>query len=69
MKHPKFDTFVITAPVRSPAKARLLEQLGVQAPIASLDDHDKLVSFASSADVVFNIVSCIVLHSVVCGAS
>ena len=51
------DKFTITAPVRSPAKAKLLEQLGVQAPIASLDDHDKLVSLAASADVIFNVVS------------
>ena len=57
LKHPKVDTFAITAPVRSPAKAKLLEQLGVQAPIASLDDYDKLVSLASNADVVLNIVS------------
>lgn len=57
LKHPKVDTFTITAPVRSPAKAKLLEQLGVQAPIASLDDHDKLVSLAASADVIFNVVS------------
>ena len=40
----------------SPAKARLLEQLGVKAYIASLDDHDKLESLASSADAVFNIL-------------
>ncbi|EPS98845.1 NAD-binding protein [Fomitopsis schrenkii] len=57
LKHPKAETFAITAPVRSPAKAKLLEQLGVKAPIASLDDHDKLESLASSADVVFNIAS------------
>lgn len=56
LQHPKAKTFAITTPVRSPAKAKLLEQLGVKAPIASLDDHDKLESLASSADVVFNIV-------------
>lgn len=56
LQHPKAKTFAIATPVRSPAKAKLLEQFGVKAPIASLDDHDKLESLASSADVVFNIV-------------
>ncbi|KAI0729696.1 hypothetical protein C8Q72DRAFT_296216 [Fomitopsis betulina] len=57
LQHPKAKTFAIATPVRSPAKAKLLEQFGVKAPIASLDDHDKLESLASSADVVFNIAS------------
>ncbi|EPS96185.1 hypothetical protein FOMPIDRAFT_1032505 [Fomitopsis schrenkii] len=57
LQHPKTETFAITAPVRSPVKAKLIEQLGVKAPIASLDDHDKLESLASSSDVVFNIAS------------
>ena len=47
LRHPKVDTFTITAPVRSPDKARLLEQLDVKTEIASLDDYDKLKSLAS----------------------
>lgn len=70
LKHPKADTFTITAPVRSPAKADLLEKLGVKTTIASLDEPDKLVALASAADVVFNVVSVTsLLLAVTVGAS
>lgn len=58
LRHPEVDTFTITAPVRSPDNARLLERLDVKTGIASLNDYDKLKSLASSSDVVFNIVQC-----------
>ena len=57
LQHPNADKFDITAPVRSPEKAKLLEQLGVKAEIASLSDHDKIESLASRAHVIFNVVS------------
>lgn len=63
LKHPRVNTFTITTPVRSPVKAKLLEQLGVKTAIASLDEPDKLIALASTADVVFNIVSVFIVDN------
>ncbi|KAH9929452.1 uncharacterized protein B0H18DRAFT_1117482 [Fomitopsis serialis] len=57
LQHPNADKFDITAPVRSPEKAKLLEQLGVKTEIASLSDHDKIESLASRAHVIINVAN------------
>ncbi|KAH9835125.1 uncharacterized protein C8Q71DRAFT_104691 [Rhodofomes roseus] len=57
LSHPKADTFSITATVRSPEKAKLLEKLGVKAEIASLSDFDKIEELASRAHVIFNVAN------------
>ncbi|KAH9933410.1 uncharacterized protein B0H18DRAFT_644511 [Fomitopsis serialis] len=57
LQHPNADNLDITTPVRSPEKAKLLEQLGVKAEIASLSDHDKIESLASRAHVIFNVAN------------
>ncbi|KAH9929443.1 uncharacterized protein B0H18DRAFT_211618 [Fomitopsis serialis] len=57
LQHPNADNFDITVPVRSPEKAKLLEQLGVKTEIASLSDHDKIESLASRAHVIFNVAN------------
>ena len=57
LTHPKARYFNVIALVRSSAKAKLLDGLGVKAVVASLSDHDKVESLASCAHVIFNAVS------------
>jgi len=52
--HPKRDTFVITALVRSVDKAKTLNTLGVNTVVASLSDLDKLTEHASASNVIIN---------------
>jgi|SRR5712671_7678712 len=54
--HPKRETFVITALVRSVDKAKALNTLGVNTVVASLSDLDKLTEHASASNVVINTV-------------
>jgi nucleoside-diphosphate-sugar epimerase len=55
LKHPKADTFKITALVRSEEKAAKLRKLGVHALVGAFSDLDRLQTLASEADVVFSI--------------
>ena len=57
LKHPRASSFNTIALVRSPAKAKLLDDLGVKAVVASLSDHEKVESLASCAHVIINAVS------------
>ncbi|EPS94352.1 hypothetical protein FOMPIDRAFT_1020105 [Fomitopsis schrenkii] len=52
LTHPKASYFNIIAPVRSAAKAKLLDGLCVKAVVASLSDHDKIESLASCAHII-----------------
>ncbi|KAI9463253.1 hypothetical protein BJY52DRAFT_1254099 [Lactarius psammicola] len=54
LDHPKTDTFEITALVRSPDKAKLLNTLGVKTAVASLSDLDKLTELATASDVIIH---------------
>ncbi|EPS94586.1 NAD-binding protein [Fomitopsis schrenkii] len=54
LTHPKASYFNIIAPVRSAAKAKLLDGFGVKAVVASLSDHDKIESLASCAHIILN---------------
>ncbi|KAI0073561.1 NAD-P-binding protein [Panus rudis PR-1116 ss-1] len=54
LTHPSASNFEITAIVRSPEKANMLENFGVKTVIASLDDVDKIEKLASQCHVVFS---------------
>jgi D-arabinose 1-dehydrogenase-like Zn-dependent alcohol dehydrogenase len=56
LAHPKRDTFEITALVRSPDKAKLLNTFGVNTVVASLSDHDRLTELAAASNVVIQTV-------------
>lgn len=53
LKHPKSDSFKITAIVRNPEKAKQLKSLGVKVEIGSHSDPEKVEALAAEADVVF----------------
>ncbi|OBZ72502.1 Uncharacterized protein C2A9.02 [Grifola frondosa] len=53
LAHPSVGTFDITALVRSPEKAKLLETFGVKPVVGSLTELDKLAALAEQAHVVF----------------
>lgn len=57
LTHPRANSFTIIALVRTPAKAKLLDDLGVKAVVASMSDHDKVESLASCAHIILNAVS------------
>lgn len=63
LEHPKASDISITALVRSEAKAKKLETLGVNAVIGCLSDLDKLETLASQADATFNVVSTVTSKS------
>ena len=57
MKHPKADTFEVTALVRSEAKAKALEStLSIKTVIGSLQDYGLLTENAEKAHIVVQIV-------------
>ena len=57
LNHPNADTFEITALVRNPEKARILEsQFGVKTIIASHAEHDKIQTVVEANHVIFHIV-------------
>lgn len=58
LQHPKASTFAITALVRDPAKAQLLEsKFGVKSVVGSLQGFDKLAELAENAHIVVHTVS------------
>lgn len=56
LEHPKFNTFEVTALVRSQEKAKLLETFGVKPVVGDLNDAELLESLAEKAHVVFSTV-------------
>ncbi|KAH8100946.1 NAD(P)-binding protein [Cristinia sonorae] len=54
LSHPKFNTWEVTALVRSPEKAKLLESFGIKPVIGNLNDAELLESLAEKSHVVFS---------------
>ncbi|TFK91170.1 NAD-P-binding protein [Polyporus arcularius HHB13444] len=56
LNHPSVSTFAITALVRNPEKAKILEsQFGVKAVVGNHHESDKVESLAEGAHVVLNL--------------
>jgi len=58
LSHPNAKSFEITALVRNPDKAKLLESFGVKPVIGSHSDTDKLEALAAQSNVVFTVADC-----------
>ena len=57
LNHPHADTFEVTALVRNPEKAQILEsQFNVKTVIASHAEHDKIEQAVEANHVIFHIV-------------
>jgi len=58
LAHPDASTFTFTALVRSPVKAELLKQVGVESVIGSLKDAPLVEKLATEADIIISTADC-----------
>lgn len=56
LKHPKRESFEITAVIRSASKADKFKSFGIDTVIGSLDDYDFLGRISSEAEIIIQTV-------------